>query len=109
VAVERLRARVALKIRERCPGYRATVGYPNGVVNGPSDQASRELLGAATARGLLADHPPARHPHVAAWPAAHSSFRSKPSRFPCSAEALLRRAAHGGVPPVNRLVDCTTL
>src|ERR1700675_1312123 len=88
------RARVAAEIFARYPDYRARIVYARGVVNGPSDGPSRSLLRAAVeqARDRFADRPIAQHPHIAAWRAVYASFGSKPSRYPCSAEALLRRA-----------------
>ena len=45
-------------------------------------------------------------PEIAAWRATMSAFGCKPSRYPCSAEALLKRVARGDeLPAVNRLVD----
>ena len=55
------------------------------------------------ARGLTR---PADDPHVAAWRAAFSAFGAKPSKYPCSAEALAARVLRGGtLPRVNVLVD----
>jgi DNA/RNA-binding domain of Phe-tRNA-synthetase-like protein len=35
-----------------------------------------------------------------------AAFGCKPSRYPCSAEAFLKRVARGdGLPAINRLVD----
>ncbi len=102
-----LHARVAPEIFERHPDYRAAVVYARNVVNGPSDARSIAALRAAeeTARARFAGGPPAQDPHVAAWRAAYAAFGSKPSKFQCSAEALLRRALKDGAPTINRLVD----
>ncbi|MBX5441513.1 MAG: cytoplasmic protein [Solirubrobacteraceae bacterium] len=95
------------EIHARWPDYRAHVLCAEGLAGGPSDDESRALLARAAesllARGLARA---ADHPHVAAWRAAFSAFGSKPSRYPCSAEALAARVLKGrGLPEVNRLVD----
>ena len=93
-------------VLERFPDYRAVVLYADGLTNGPSDERSEGRLRAAqeTAHARVGDAV-ADHPHVAAWRRAYAAFGAKPSRFHSSIEALLRRAAKGGVPPINRLVD----
>jgi DNA/RNA-binding domain of Phe-tRNA-synthetase-like protein len=48
---------------------------------------------------------PASHPHIVAMRAAFNRFGSKPSKFLCSAEALLKRSLKGGLPSVSPLVD----
>lgn len=103
----RPRAGVAEEVFRRWPAYRAGVVYADGVVNGPSDEHSRGLLRDAQERGRVALGGGAvtDHPHLAAWRSAYRDFGAKASRFPCSAEALLRRALKDGVPPINQLVD----
>src|SRR5436305_575900 len=88
------------------PDYRALLLAVDGLVPGPSDQASDALLQAAesVARGALHDRPVEQLPHVAAWREAYRAFGSKPQRTRNSLEALLRRAA-SGLPRVNRLTD----
>jgi DNA/RNA-binding domain of Phe-tRNA-synthetase-like protein len=88
------------------PDYRALLLAVGGLVPGPSDQASEELLAAAeaSARTALADQPVDQLPHVAAWREAYRAFGAKPSRTRNSLEALLRRA-EAGLPRVNRLTD----
>jgi DNA/RNA-binding domain of Phe-tRNA-synthetase-like protein len=91
------------------PDYRALVVVARGVANHPSSDASRRLLAEAAerARTALAGRAPSALPEIAAWRAAFSRFGAKPSRFPSSAEALLKRAARGEDPPaINALVDC---
>ncbi len=91
------------------PDYRALALVVRGCANGPSDDVSRGLLAAAAerARERLDDQVPSTLRELAAWRAAFSAFGAKPSRFPSSAEALLKRVARGDAPPaVNRLVDC---
>ena len=79
----------------------------DGLVPGPSDEASEALLQAAeaAAREALGDRPVEQLPHVAAWREAYRAFGAKPQRTRNSLEALLRRA-ESGLPRVNRLTDC---
>jgi DNA/RNA-binding domain of Phe-tRNA-synthetase-like protein len=88
------------------PDYRAVLLAVDGLVPGPSDQASDALLLAAeaAARAALRDRPVEQLPHVAAWREAYRAFGAKPQRTRNSLEALLRRAATG-LPRVNRLTD----
>ena len=88
------------------PDYRALLLAVDGLVPGPSDQASEALLQAAeaSARQALRDQPVDQLPHVAAWRDAYRAFGAKPQRTRNSVEALLRRAA-SGLPRVNRLTD----
>jgi DNA/RNA-binding domain of Phe-tRNA-synthetase-like protein len=49
---------------------------------------------------------PQSHPRVAPWRGAMSAMGVSGRKFPCSIEALLRRAFKGGEPPrINPLVD----
>jgi len=88
------------------PDYRAMLLAVDGLVPGPSDQASDTLLQAAeaTAREALRDRPAEQLPHVAAWREAYRAFGAKPQRTRNSLEALLRRVP-SGLPRVNRLTD----
>jgi DNA/RNA-binding domain of Phe-tRNA-synthetase-like protein len=91
------------------PDYRALVVVARGVPNRPSNDVSRQLLAEATerARDALAGRPASELPEIASWRTAFSCFGAKPSRFPSSAEALLKRVARGETPPaINGLVDC---
>jgi DNA/RNA-binding domain of Phe-tRNA-synthetase-like protein len=88
------------------PDYRVMLLAVDGLVPGPSDQVSDELLRAAEAAAgeLLRDRAVDQLPHVAAWREAYRAFGAKPQRTRNSLEALLRRAA-SGLPRVNRLTD----
>jgi DNA/RNA-binding domain of Phe-tRNA-synthetase-like protein len=88
------------------PDYRTVLLAVDGLVPGPSDQASDALLQAAeaAARDALRDRSVAQLPHVAAWREAYRAFGAKPQRTRNSVEALLRRA-ESGLPRVNRLTD----
>ena len=100
-------AAVAPEIAARHPDYLATVLVAEGIPNGPSDDASsRALLEAADHLRARALDRPADHPHIASWRAAFSAFGAKPSKYPCSAEALAARVLKGDrLPEINRLVD----
>ncbi|MBG6182423.1 DNA/RNA-binding domain of Phe-tRNA-synthetase-like protein [Arthrobacter sp. CAN_A214] len=88
------------------PDYRAVLLPVDGLVPGPSDEASEALLQAAeaSAREALAGRTVEDLPHVVAWREAYKSFGAKPQRTRNSLEALLRRA-EAGLPRVNRLTD----
>jgi DNA/RNA-binding domain of Phe-tRNA-synthetase-like protein len=95
-------------VRQRFPTYRAIVVDASGVRNGPSSGDSLGPLREAEARARrrLGDRPPSALPEIAAWRAAMSAFGCKPSRYTCSAEALLKRVARGDeLPAINHLVD----
>ena len=92
---------------DRHPDYVAVILVAEGLRNGPTDADSeRELADAEAhlrARGLARA---ADAPQIAAWRAAFGAFGAKPSRYPCSAEALAARVLKGdALPRVNRLVD----
>ena len=77
------------------PEYVALIVLAEGIGNGPSDEDSSSVLDEA-------EH----HPHIASWRAAFSAFGAKPSKYPCSAEALAARVLKGAtLPRVNALVD----
>ena len=92
------------------PDYRALLLAVDGLVPGPSDQASEQLLQAAETKASqeLSGQSPEQLPHVAAWREAYRAFGAKPQRTRNSLEALLRRTTSrttGGLPRVNRLTD----
>jgi DNA/RNA-binding domain of Phe-tRNA-synthetase-like protein len=95
------------RIWELRPDFVLTVVRARGLSNGPSDDSSTALLRRAEriARETLNGADPATLPHVAAWRDAYRAFGAKAQRTPCSAEALLKRAAGDGLPAINRLVD----
>jgi len=88
------------------PDYRGVLLAVDGLVPGPSDSASEELLQRAEAavRQQLRDQPVEELPHIAAWREAYRAFGAKPQRTRNSVEALSRRA-EGGLPRINRLTD----
>jgi len=89
------------------PDYRALLLAVDGIVAGPSDEASDALLQTAegAARTALDSQPVDQLPHVTAWRDAYLAFGAKPQRTRNSVEALLRRATGAGLPRVNRLTD----
>jgi DNA/RNA-binding domain of Phe-tRNA-synthetase-like protein len=94
-------------VLERFPAYTAAVLYARGLENGESDAGSAAWLRDAErhVRETVAE-PASSHPHLAAWRSAFSAFGSKPSKFPCSAEALVKRVLKGEeIPAINRVVD----
>lgn len=98
-------AQVDIAVSALRPDYRALLLAVDGIVPGPSDAASEQLLLAAeaAAREALAERPVAQ-PHVAAWREAYRGFGAKPQRTRNSLEALLRRA-ETGLPRANRLTN----
>jgi DNA/RNA-binding domain of Phe-tRNA-synthetase-like protein len=102
------RLRLDPAIPERFPGYTALIIYAPDLTNGPSDDASIAALRAAeqATRTTFGTDKPATHPHIAAWRQAYAAFGAKPSRFPCSVEALLDRTLKGrDLPAINQIVD----
>jgi DNA/RNA-binding domain of Phe-tRNA-synthetase-like protein len=102
------RLRVDPRIFETFPDYQGVILYAFGLSNGPSDERSTGLLRAAEAdaRAAFGDAKPAGHPHIAAWRETFSRFGAKPSKYPCSVEALLGRVLKGqDLPEINRVVD----
>ncbi len=104
----RYRLRVDPRIEERFPGYAVTVVYASNLQNTVSDEASLRSLreAEARARAEFSGLKPSDHPHIAAWREAYQNFGLKPSKFLCSAEALIARVLKGAeLPAINALVD----
>jgi len=102
------RLRLDPAIAARFPDYTALIVYAHDLTNAPSDDASLAALRAAeqTARTSFGTEKPSGHPHIAAWRQAYAAFGAKPSRFPCSVEALLDRTLKGrDLPAINQIVD----
>ena len=99
--------RVDPAIHAAHPDYVALVVLASGLSNGPSDAGSDAKLAAAEAQMRASGLERAtEHPHIASWRAAFSAFGAKPSRYPCSAEALISRVLKGQpLPRINALVD----
>ena len=96
------------EVERRFPNYSVLVVYAYDLSNGQSDDASIADLRAAeaTARAAFGDQKPSTHPHIATWRQAFSAFGAKPSKYLCSAEALLSRVLKGQeLPAINQVVD----
>jgi DNA/RNA-binding domain of Phe-tRNA-synthetase-like protein len=105
--LDRFRLRVDPAILERFPGYTAAVIYARDLENGESDARGAESLREAEdfVRANLKE-PASAHPHLQAWRSAFSAFGAKPSKFLCSAEALVKRVLKGEeLPAIDRVVD----
>ncbi len=99
-------AEVAAEIRRLRPDYAALLIVAEGLVPGPSDQASDTLLAGAEdrARKHLGGARPEELPQVAEWREAFRAFGAKPQRTRPSVEALLRRV-ETGLPRIDRITD----
>ncbi|MFG2968083.1 MULTISPECIES: B3/4 domain-containing protein [unclassified Streptomyces] len=99
---------VSDEVRALAPGFTHLAIEADGLVNGPSTEASSALLDDAARRLAvrLDGRAPHEDPHMVSWRAVYTAFGSKPSRTRNSAEALAKRAlADGGLPRINLLVD----
>ncbi|MFJ9135516.1 B3/4 domain-containing protein [Streptomyces sp. NPDC102256] len=99
---------VSDEVRALAPGFTHVVVEADGLVNGPSTDATSALLDDAARRlaERLGGRPPHEDPHMAAWRETYTAFGSKPSRTRNSAEALAKRAlSDAGLPRINVLVD----
>ncbi len=92
---------------QKYPGYVRGLVIVRRAINieGPIDEVQRLLLGAQKAIRQRTDlEPPAAHPHIAAWREAYRAFGAKPSEYPSSIEALVKRVRRGDdVPYINTL------
>lgn len=99
---------VAASVFEKFPNYCVGGVIAAGVDNKRDGDAARQLLQAAVAyaRQQLGDTPVAEQPFIAAWREAMRTADIKPSQYPSSVEALLKRVAKGENPPsINPAVD----
>lgn len=102
------RIQIDPSILQRFPQYSLLVIYVKGLQNSESQPWSTEILRHAesTQRLAFATQKPAEHDHIAAWRSAYAAFGLKPSKFLCSAEAMLSRVVKGqDLPSINTLVD----
>ena len=102
------RLQVQPEILTRHPDYVVVVVYASNLTNRARDEESIAALREAEshARKCFGAEKASSHPHIAAWREAFSSFGAKPSRYPCSVEALLSRVFKGQeLPAINALVD----
>jgi DNA/RNA-binding domain of Phe-tRNA-synthetase-like protein len=85
------------------PDFMALSIHVSGARNGPSDATSEALLAEAV---LSLDAFPWAEAHLDAWRDAYRAFGAKPTKTPCSAEALRKRAVKdGAMRPHNAVVD----
>jgi DNA/RNA-binding domain of Phe-tRNA-synthetase-like protein len=90
------------------PSYTALIVTAENVTNGPSNELSVSLLRDAEQkqRQMFAGSSLSAHPYIAVWREAFKAFGSKPSKYLCSAEALLERTLKGNdLPAINQLTD----
>jgi tyrosyl-tRNA synthetase len=92
---------VAPQIFEKNPTYCVGGVIAAGINNRQAGEKSYQLLqeAAAQARQKLGDTPVSEHPFIAAWREAFRQMGIKPSEYPSSIEALLKRVARGDDPP----------
>ncbi|GAB2841244.1 B3/4 domain-containing protein [Actinocorallia aurea] len=97
---------IAPEVAALRPDYRALLITAEGLVPGPSNGLSENLLAdaeqQAAERGEAAD--PTANPHVAAWHEAFRAFGAKPQRVRPSVDALLRRVPDG-LPHIDAITD----
>jgi DNA/RNA-binding domain of Phe-tRNA-synthetase-like protein len=95
-------------VLSKFPSYTALIVTAENVSNGPSNELSLSLLRQAEEqqRKAFAGSSLSAHPHIAVWREAFKTFGSKPSKYLCSAEALLERTLKGNeIPGINQLTD----
>jgi DNA/RNA-binding domain of Phe-tRNA-synthetase-like protein len=89
------------------PGYVRGLVIVRRAVNieSPIDEVLRMLLSAQkTIRQRTDLEPLSAHPHIAAWREAYRAFGAKPTEYPSSIEALVKRVRRGTeVPYINTL------
>jgi DNA/RNA-binding domain of Phe-tRNA-synthetase-like protein len=92
---------------QKYPGYVRGLVIVRRAINieSPIDEVQRLLLGAQKAVRQRTDlEPPAAQPRIAAWREAYRAFGAKPSEYPSSIEALVKRVRRGDeVPYINTL------
>ncbi len=94
----------ASEMFSRYPGYvRGVVVVTRAInVEGPIDEVMRMLK--RTQETLRTRTDLEGHPNIAAWRAAYSAFGARPSKYPSSIEAMVKRVLKGGeVPYINTL------
>ncbi len=102
------RLKIDPQIIAKFPDYTALIVYARDLQNEASDATSTGALQAAEAkqRAAFGDNKPTSHPHILAWREAYKNFGLKPSKYPCSVEALLSRTLKGqDLPLINKVVD----
>ncbi len=90
------------------PEYNALVIYSQGLNNQKHNLDCSNWLQEVQRQQQIAfqGQKPSSHPHISAWSQAYKQFGAKPSKYPCSIEALLKRALKGhDLSGINPLVD----
>lgn len=95
------------QIFQKYPGYvRGLVSVRRAInIESPIDEVDRMLQGAQKAVRQRADlEPVSAHPNIAAWREAYRAFGAKPTEYPSSIEALVKRIRRGAdLPYINTL------
>ena len=89
---------------KRYPGYVRGVVVVTDAINieGPIDEVARMLK--KTQEALRERTDLDDHSNIAAWRAAYSAFGARPSKYPSSIEAMVKRVRKGGeLPYINTL------
>ena len=99
---------------QKYPGYvRGLVIIQRAVnIESPIDEVDRMLKGAQKAIRQRADlEAVSAHPNIAAWREAYRAFGARPTAYPSSIEALVKRVRRGDdVPYINTLAAiCTSV
>jgi DNA/RNA-binding domain of Phe-tRNA-synthetase-like protein len=99
--------RVDPQMFKKYPGYVRGLVVARRAVNieSPIDEVDRMLKSAQkTILQRLDLETPSAHPNIAAWREAYRAFGAKPSEYPSSIEALVKRVRRGDdVPYINTL------
>lgn len=96
------------RIQECYPQYTALILYVTHLHNGDSQPATVRALREMEVqkRVEFGTDKATSNPHIAAWREVYGSFGVKPSKYPCSVEALLSRVLRGqDLPEINEVVD----
>lgn len=102
------RVRVVDEVFQRFSGYEAVVVYAKGIVNDVAAPWTEWMLREAEARqyARFSAEDLGEEPMLAAWRRAYSAFGSKPTKYYCSPEAMLRRVVKGqSIPSINPVVN----
>jgi DNA/RNA-binding domain of Phe-tRNA-synthetase-like protein len=98
---------VAPQLFQKYPGYIRGLVIVRRAVNieSPIDEVDRMLQGAQKAVRQRSDlEALSTHPNIAAWREAYRAFGAKPTEYPSSIEALVKRVRRGDeVPYINTL------
>lgn len=93
----------------RCPELVAGVIWIDGIINGPSPSEIDAILSESerdTHERFTTPPEIAQSASISNWRQVYSRFGVKPNRYPCAAEALIRRVVEtGSLPRISALVD----